>query len=321
MRYIETLHEGDRITSVYMCKQKSSATTKTGKSYENVIIQDKTGCMDAKIWEPNSSGIDDFDALDYIEISGDVTSFNGMLQFNIRRVRRCGEGEYDPKDFLPSSKRDVEEMYAELLGYVKKINNPYIAKLVRSFFVEDEEFVKAFKFHSAAKSVHHGFIGGLLEHTLGVTKLCDFYADTYPVINRDLILAAAMFHDMGKLREISTFPENDYTDDGNLLGHIVMGVEMIGERIRTIDGFPPKVASELKHCILAHHGEYEYGSPKKPALVEALALNFADNLDAKMETLTEIFAANEGKSEWLGFNRLLDSNIRRTSENFSKTMR
>ncbi|MBQ5734972.1 MAG: HD domain-containing protein [Lachnospiraceae bacterium] len=315
MRYIETLHEGDRITSVYMCKQKSSATTKTGKSYENVIIQDKTGCMDAKIWEPNSSGIDDFDALDYIEISGDVTSFNGMLQFNIRRVRRCGEGEYDTKDFLPSSKRDVEEMYAELLGYVKKINNPYIAKLVRSFFVEDEEFVKAFKFHSAAKSVHHGFIGGLLEHTLGVTKLCDFYADTYPVINRDLILAAAMFHDMGKLREISTFPENDYTDDGNLLGHIVMGVEMIGERIRTIDGFPPKVASELKHCILAHHGEYEYGSPKKPALVEALALNFADNLDAKMETLTEIFAANEGKSEWLGFNRLLDSNIRRTSDN------
>lgn len=315
MRYIETLHEGDRITSVYMCKQKSSATTKTGKSYENVIIQDKTGCMDAKIWEPNSSGIDDFDALDYIEISGDVTSFNGMLQFNIRRVRRCGEGEYDPKDFLPSSKRDVEAMYAELLGYVKKINNPYIAKLVRSFFVEDEEFVKAFKFHSAAKSVHHGFIGGLLEHTLGVTKLCDFYADTYPVINRDLILAAAMFHDMGKLREISTFPENDYTDDGNLLGHIVMGVEMIGERIRTIDGFPPKVASELKHCILAHHGEYEYGSPKKPALVEALALNFADNLDAKMETLTEIFAANEGKSEWLGFNRLLDSNIRRTSDN------
>ena len=315
MRYIETLHEGDRITSVYMCKQKSSATTKTGKSYENVIIQDKTGCMDAKIWEPNSSGIDDFDALDYIEISGDVTSFNGMLQFNIRRVRRCGEGEYDPKDFLPSSKRDVEEMYAELLGYVKKINNPYIAKLVRSFFVEDEEFVKAFKFHSAAKSVHHGFIGGLLEHTLGVTKLCDFYADTYPVINRDLILAAAMFHDMGKLREISTFPENDYTDDGNLLGHIVMGVEMIGERIRTIDGFPPKVASELKHCILAHHGEYEYGSPKNPALVEALALNFADNLDAKMETLTEIFAANEGKSEWLGFNRLLDSNIRRTSDN------
>lgn len=315
MRYIETLHEGDRITSVYMCKQKSSATTKTGKSYENVIIQDKTGCMDAKIWEPNSSGIDDFDALDYIEISGDVTSFNGMLQFNIRRVRRCGEGEYDPKDFLPSSKRDVEEMYAELLGYVKKINNPYIAKLVRSFFVEDEEFVKAFKFHSAAKSVHHGFIGGLLEHTLGVTKLCDFYADTYPVINRDLILAAAMFHDMGKLREISTFPENDYTDDGNLLGHIVMGVEMIGERIRTIDGFPPKIASELKHCILAHHGEYEYGSPKKPALVEALALNFADNLDAKMETLTEIFAANEGKSEWLGFNRLLDSNIRRTSDN------
>lgn len=314
MRYIETLHEGDRITSVYMCKQKSMATTKTGKAYENVILQDKTGCMDAKIWEPNSSGIEDFDALDYVEVSGEVTSYNGMLQFNIRRVRKCQDGEYDPKDFLPSSKRDVDEMYEELLGYVKKIQNPYISKLVKSFFVEDEAFVKAFKFHSAAKSVHHGFIGGLLEHTLGVTKLCDFYADTYPVINRDLILAAAMFHDMGKLREISTFPENDYTDDGNLLGHIIMGVEMIGERIRTIENFPPILASELKHCILAHHGEYEYGSPKKPAIIEALALNFADNLDAKMETLIEIFAANENKADWLGFNRLLDTNIRKTTD-------
>lgn len=314
MRYIETLHEGDRITSVYMCKQKAMATTKTGKSYENVILQDKTGCMDAKIWEPNSSGIEDFDVLDYIEVSGEVTSYNGMLQFNIRRVRKCQEGEYDPKDFLPSSKRDIDKMYEELLGYVKKIENPYISKLVKSFFVEDEAFIKAFKFHSAAKSVHHGFIGGLLEHTLGVTKLCDFYADTYPVINRDLILAAAMFHDMGKLREISTFPENDYTDDGNLLGHIIMGVEMIGERIRTIDNFPPVLASELKHCILAHHGEYEYGSPKKPAIIEALALNFADNLDAKMETLIEIFAANDSKTDWLGFNRLLDSNIRKTTE-------
>ena len=162
---------------------------------------------------------------------------------------------------------------------------------------------------------HHGFVGGLLEHTLGVAKNCDYFASVYPILNRDLLLSAAIFHDIGKLEELSTFPENDYTDEGQLLGHIMIGAEMVGERIRSIEGFPIRLGNELKHCILAHHGELEFGSPKKPALAEALALSFADNIDAKMETLREIFAAvPENNTEWLGFNRLLESNIRRTSK-------
>ena len=181
------------------------------------------------------------------------------------------------------------------------------------YFVEDKDFEKRFKFHSAAKSVHHGFVGGLLEHTLSVTKNCDYFAATYPILNRDLIVSAAIFHDIGKLEELSTFPENDYTDEGQLLGHIMIGAEMVGERIRTIPGFPKGTANELKHCILAHHGELEYGSPKKPALAEALALSFADNIDAKMETIREIFASvPENNLEWQGYNRLLESNIRRS---------
>ena len=179
-------------------------------------------------------------------------------------------------------------------------------------FFGDETFAKAFRFHSAAKTVHHGFVGGLLEHTLSVTRLCDYYASSYPMLNRDLLLTAAMFHDIGKLKELSVFPENDYTDDGQLLGHIVIGTEMVSDRMKTIPGFPPKLAAELKHCILAHHGELEYGSPKKPALLEALALNLADNTDAKMETMMEALSAGGENSGWLGFNRLLESNIRRT---------
>ena len=186
--------------------------------------------------------------------------------------------------------------------------------LLSKFVLEDKEFEKRFKFHSAAKTVHHGFVGGLLEHTLGVTKLCEAFCRQYPMLNRDLLLSAAMFHDIGKLEELSVFPENDYTDDGQLLGHIVMGTEWVGEKIREIPEFPKKLASELKHCILAHHGELEYGSPKKPALMEAVALSFADNVDAKMETLKEAFASiPEGNTEWLGYNRLLESNIRKTS--------
>ena len=156
--------------------------------------------------------------------------------------------------------------------------------------------------------MHHGFIGGLLEHTLSVTKLCDYYCKSYPVLKRDLLLAAAMFHDIGKTRELSLFPTNDYTDEGQFLGHIVIGAEMVSDKVKNIEGFPTLLKQELIHCILAHHGEYEYGSPKKPSIVEAVALNLADNTDAKMETFTEIIN-NITEPGWQGFNRLFETNL------------
>ena len=313
MKFIETLREGERINEIYLCKSKQAALTKSGKPYDNVLLQDKTGTLDAKIWDPGSVGIDEFDALDYIAVTGDVTSFQGNLQLSIKRVRKVGEGEYEPENYLPVSDKDIDEMYQEMMGYIASVKNPYLSRLLHMFF-DDQAFAKAFKFHSAAKSVHHGFVGGLLEHTLSVTRNCNYFAQNYPFLNRDLLLTAAMFHDIGKLKELSTFPANDYTDAGQLLGHIMIGAEWIGEKIREIDGFPEVLANELKHCILAHHGELEYGSPKKPALVEALALSFADNLDAKMETVREVLAGvPENNLQWQGFNRLLDTNIRRTS--------
>ena len=315
MRYIETLREGERINEIYLCKMKQSALTKAGKPYDNLVLQDKTGTLDAKIWDPGSVGIDEFDALDYVAVTGDITSFQGNLQLSVKRARKVAEGEYDPKDYLPVSEKNVDEMYTELCTLIQGVGNPYLNRLLKSFFVEDTEFVKRFKFHSAAKSVHHGFVGGLLEHTLGVTKNCEYFAKAYPFLNHDLLISAAIFHDIGKLEELSVFPENDYTDEGQLLGHIMIGAEMVGERIRTIEGFPTRLGNELKHCILAHHGELEFGSPKKPALAEALALSFADNMDAKMETIREIFAGTpENSTDWLGYNRLLETNIRKTSK-------
>ena len=314
MKYIETLREGEKLGDIYLCKSRQSALTKSGKAYENVILQDKTGTLDAKIWDPGSPGIGDFDALDYVYVVGDVTSFQGSLQLSIKRATRADEGEYDPSDYLPMSRKNIDEMYHELMKYMKKIKNPFLLKLAESFFVENEAFIRLFKNHSAAKSVHHGFVGGLLEHTLSVVKLCDFYADQYDYLNRDLLITAAMFHDIGKTKELSAFPANDYTDDGQLLGHIVIGVELVGLGIRRIPDFPKRLASELKHCIVAHHGELEYGSPKKPALAEAAALNFADNTDARMETFREILMGTATTDEWLGYNRFVDSNVRRTTE-------
>ncbi|MBR1703179.1 MAG: HD domain-containing protein [Lachnospiraceae bacterium] len=314
MRYLKELKEGDNVSAIYLCKHKQAALTKNGKPYENVILQDKTGTMDAKVWDPNSQGIGDYDALDYIDVFGEVTSFQGMLQINVKRIRVCEEGEYDPADYLPVSTKNIDTMYEELCHLIKTIKQDWYRQLLENLFIKDEAFAKAFKTSTAAKSVHHGFMGGLLEHTLSVTKLCDYYSTAYPILNRDLLLTAAMCHDIAKTKEISPLPENDYTDDGQLLGHIVMGSQMVAERAAQIPGFPHTQLVQLQHCILAHHGKYEYGSPKLPALIEAVALNYADDTDAKMETFKEILENNQDNKGWFGYNRMFESNLRATRE-------
>ena len=311
MRYINTLHEGETIRNVYLCKGKRSAETRNGRPYDNLILQDKTGTLDGKVWDPNSQGIADYDEMDFIEVYGEIISYNNNLQLNIKQIRKAQEGEYIAADYMPTTEKSTDGMYEELLGYIKKVENQYLRQVLEYYFVKDETFIRNFKGHSAAKTVHHGFAGGLLEHTLSVVKFCDYMVGAYPILNKDLLFTAAICHDIGKTKELSSFPENDYTDEGQLLGHIVIGVEMIGDAVRNIPDFPEKLANELKHCIVAHHGELEYGSPKKPALAEAMALNLADNADAKMQTLTELFKDKKG-NDWLGYNRLFESNIRKT---------
>jgi len=312
MKYIDTIRERDHIAEIYLCRTKNNFKTKAGKTYYSLLLQDKTGTADGKIWDLGS-GIDHFEQMDYIWIDADVTSFQGSLQLNIHRVRRAREGEYDPADYLPISQYPIPEMYQKLLSYVDSVKNEKLNRLLKMIFVEDTAFVASFKEHSAAKSVHHSFVGGLLQHTLRVVELCDTYCRTYPALDHDLLITGALCHDIGKVRELAPFPANDYTDDGQLIGHIVLGYQMIADYIARIPGFPVKTAAELGHMILSHHGELEYGSPKKPAIIEAVALHYADNTDAKLETMTETLAGGAPGEEWLGYQKLWESNVKRTT--------
>ena len=322
MKYIETLTEGSALQDIYLCKYKQDAVTRNGKPYYNVILMDKTGSIDAKVWEPDSPAIADFEALDYIHVYGEVNKYQNSLQVSIKRIKVASEGEYDPSDYLPVSEFDRDLMVKDLKAVISTVKNAYLNRLLNLFFIEDEEFLRRFKDSSAAKNIHHSFVGGLLQHTLAVTRLCKFFVKAYPFLNHDLLITAALLHDAGKTRELSAFPQNDYTDQGQLLGHIMIGCEMIDRKASEIPDFPEKLLTELKHCILAHHGEYEFGSPKKPALAEAMALNFADNADAKLEAMKELISAHDSRfqsapsktGEWFGFNKIFDSNLRKAGK-------
>lgn len=312
MRFINTLRDGDQIREIYLCQNKRVAETRNGKAYDNLMLQDKTGTVNAKIWDPNSQGISDYDERDFVDIVADVTSYNGQLQLNIRQLRVAGTEEYVAADYMPTTENNIDAMYSELLAYIAGMQNKYLKELVEYYFVKDKEFIEVYKNHSAAKKVHHGFAGGLLEHTLSIIKMCEYLTKAYDLFNPDLLYAGALFHDIGKVKELSPFPENDYTDDGQLLGHIIIGVEMINDAARTIEGFPPQLLTEIKHMVLAHHGELEFGSPKKPAIPEAFGLNIADHADAKIQTLRELFK-DKAKGEWIGYNRMMETNLRKST--------
>ena len=312
MLFIKEFNDGDKISGIYYCKTKVNAVTKNGKNYGNLVLQDKTGFIDAKVWEPNSAAIGEYDAGDYIDIVGDVSVYNGQKQVSVKRLRKADETEYDLNNYVPHSRYSVDELYKALMGYMDKIEDPYLKALIKKFFEDDAGFIAKFKANSAAKSIHHGFAGGLLEHTFGVVRLCYYYSRVYPYLNADLLMTAALFHDVGKVVELSPFPMNDYTDDGQLLGHIAIGAEMIHDAVKEIEGFPKELENKLKHCILSHHGELEFGSPKKPALAEALALSLADLTDARIETMREILADAPKGVQWLGYSKVLETNIRTT---------
>ena len=312
LKYIKDIVEGDNIKEVYMCRMKKSCVSKMGKPYESVTLQDKTGSIDAKIWDPGNAGIEEFGEMDYVEVYGEVITFMKHLQLNIRRARKVKPEAVNPEEYVPVSGKNIGQMYQDLVAIADTVQEEHLHRLLELLFKEDQAFIAAFRRSSAAKTVHHSYMGGLLEHTLNVTRLCVAYADQYTFLNRDLLLTAAICHDIGKTRELSGFPQNDYTDEGQLLGHIIIGVEILQDKLRLIPDFPETLSYELIHCILAHHGELEYGSPKKPAIAEAAVLNFADNADAKLEIFRQLFES-KNDSEWLGFQSFLDSNIRRTT--------
>ena len=310
MRYIKDIREGERIIEHYLCKKKESRESKAGKSFLSLKLQDKTGLIDAKIWEMTGD-IGQFEEGEIVKIDGQVTSFQNELQVKVTKIRRSREGEYEPTELIPTSKRDIGEMYAKVVELINSVKNPHIKALLENIMVKDEARAKIFKTHSAAMYMHHSYMGGLLEHTLSVAEICDALGGRYAYVNRDILLAGALLHDIGKIYELSPLPQNEYTDDGQMLGHIIIGIEMISEEVAKIPGFPRELASLVKHCIVSHHGEFEFGSPKLPSTAEALLLHFADNIDAKLTTYGEVLEKDTTPGLWTSYQKGLGRYVRK----------
>ena len=287
MQFINKLKDGDELKSIYHIKIKSQATAKTGKEYFNVQLEDKTGVIDGKIWDVTSPAIEEFSANDFCYIEGDIISYNSQLQVRIKRVRVADSSEFNTADYFATSRFKKEDMAKTLDELIMKVKNKNYLKLLKSFFIEDKEFREKFLTHQGAKMIHHSFVSGLVEHTISTAKLAIAIAENYDDLNIDLIITASLLHDIAKTNEISSFPRNEYTDEGYLIGHIVMGYEMVKEKIRELGGFTINEENELLHTILSHHGSTEFGSPKLPMLMEAYVVSQADNTDAKLEIMRE----------------------------------
>lgn len=311
MKFINEIKEGESVIEHYLCKAKQILKSRAGKSYLSIRLQDKTGSVSAKVWEINND-IKSFEENDFIKIDATALIYQNEIQLNVKKIRRSLDGEYDPMDYIPSTDNNIEEMFERFLGYIKLIKNPYIKKLLEEIFIKNPDVSKKFKTHSAAKTVHHNYMGGLLEHTLSVVETCNFLAPRYKYVNKDLLVSTAMLHDVGKIFELSEFPMNDYTDDGQLLGHIIMGSELVGTTAAKIEGFPKQLESLIKHSILAHHGEYEYGSPELPKTIEAFLLHCADNMDAKAKVIEEAIENDNTQGSWAGYHKMLQRNLRKS---------
>ncbi|MEN8141612.1 MAG: HD domain-containing protein [Thermodesulfobacteriota bacterium] len=306
--YIKDIQDRQAVADLFLVKSMSVAETKAGKPYLNLTLMDRSGDIVGRVWEGAERLQAQCPPGALVEISGQSQSFRGQLQLNINTIKRRDEAQVEMSAFVPASPFDPEEMAAELVGLVRSVGDDHIRRLLLKFFNNDE-FMAGFKRAVAAKGMHHAYLGGLLEHTLGVARLAAAVAPLYPELDRDLLLAGAMLHDIGKMKEFdfSSFPA-DYSDQGRLMGHMVLGVEMIEEKIGRTKDFPPELAVRLKHMILSHHGRYEFGSPTLPMVSEAFVLNFIDDMDAKLNTIAGVRAKMEETPgyQWSPYQRSLE---------------
>jgi len=305
--YLQDIRPGDKIASSFLVTEKNMAFSQKGSAYLNVRLKDKTGEIDAKVWD-NAVALDRvFKKGDVIAVEGRAQSYRNAIQISILTAKPCDREDIDPSDYLPASKLDTAAMFENLCAFVGTMSSEPLKKLLDAF-LKDEKTADLLRRAPAAKGFHHIYLGGLLEHTLSVVRLLDQAAEHYPQLNRDLLIAGGILHDIGKIYEFSYDGMVEYSDEGRMIGHLVMGVEMINQKIALIDDFPERLALELRHIILSHHGEFEFGSPKRPKTREALVIHFMDDLDAKLnafESFIEADAANTN-SEWTAYNRFFE---------------
>ncbi|NVN99339.1 MAG: HD domain-containing protein [Geobacteraceae bacterium] len=304
--FVKDIKDRDQLREVFLVKEKITAMAKNGKPYMNLKLMDKSGDVDAKIWDNVDEISGRFEKNDFLELSAKASVYLGKMQLVISDLRKVPEEDVELADFLPQTERNIKEMEGELAALIGTVANDWLKKLLECFFT-DPDIMGLYRVAPAAKGMHHVYIGGLLEHSLAVCALVDSVVPLYKGLNRDLLIAGALLHDIGKVREMKFFRSFDYSDEGKLIGHITIGVEMIHERVCKIDGFPPELAMHLKHLILSHHGQYEYGSPKRPKTLEATILNYLDDLDSKINGIrTHINKENELQGNWTSYHRLYD---------------
>ncbi|MCK9230701.1 MAG: HD domain-containing protein [Syntrophales bacterium] len=303
--FVQGIQAGDKIRGVFLVTEKNLAVSQKGNPYLSLKLRDRSGDIEARVWEDALAVSEGFKKGDLVSVQGRAVNFRDVLQLSLYECDPVTDANLNPADFSPASRHDVEGMFAELAAIMDTVENPHLGALLRRIF-DNPETTHAFKHAPAAKGFHHAYIGGLLEHTLSVTRLMIAVSGHYEDLNRDLLITGCILHDIGKITELSYSTMIDYTDEGRLVGHIVLGVEMADRVIRELEGFPEHLALELRHILLSHHGLLEYGSPKRPKTREALLINFIDDLDAKMNAFETHMAGGDDDSPWTNYHRLLD---------------
>jgi 3'-5' exoribonuclease len=286
--------ENQTLDSFFVVTTKQLRSRKDGGHYMALTLGDRSGQIECRMWDNFADSVDGFDQGDVVKIRGEVCRYNGKLQLVLEKIRPASPGEFELADYVPHTRKNVEELWSALVGYADSFSDLSLQALVRSF-LEDPAFAAAFREAPAAKSLHHAWLGGLLEHVVSLLGICDLIAAHYPEINRDLLLTGAILHDIGKLEELSWGTSFDYTLQGQLLGHITLGIAMIEKKLAALENFPPKLRLLVEHMVLSHHGKLEFGSPKLPMIPEAVLLNFLDDLDAKMHMMRSEFERRDAE--------------------------
>ena len=298
-KYIADFCENDNVSEVFQIESKNLLTTRNGKPYINLSLKDKSGTISAKVWDDAETIYKQLGSSQFAEISGSVEKYQNRLQMKVMAVKVVSSENVDMADLVATSENDIESMFEEMEKICSTVKDKYLKQLLQSF-LSDGEFVSELKQSPAAKMIHHSFVGGLVEHTLSVMQVCDKLAQHYGGLNRDLLLTGAFFHDMGKIHEIDSAKAFEYTREGSLVGHVVMGFEMVQRRIREIEEFPEKLRVELGHLILSHQGKLEFGAPVVPMCAEAILLHYVDDLDVRINVFRKVVAANQSsESEFI----------------------
>jgi len=302
---IADIKEGEWIEDSFLVRGIQLSVRKDGKPYLMLKVGDKTGVIDCKIWDQIDEFIDRFSVDDFVKIKGVITSYQGIKEINIKQLEKLEDNVVNIRDFVAISHHDTDEMDRELYSIISNVKNPYLHRLLTLFY-EDKAFMELFKIAPAAKDIHHAFLSGLLEHSIEVARLCIDIKRHYEDVDIDLLITGAILHDIGKIRELKYKKGFDYTDEGRLIGHILIGAEMAEEKIGQIKDFPSKLAILVKHMIISHQGTYEWGSPKMPQTLEAIILHHLDDLSAKVNIVRKAFEKEtREKGDFSGFNKAL----------------